>query len=381
MLPTVTPPTAMPARSHALRGTRVAGLVQADHSQLPWATAAIPGTGSGRLEFAAPAGTYAPIPTWRTKRAWMAAARLHPFLEQACRQRSIDPRTLLRVLELLSSEADPATGRGIALAHAAVADQLGVCTRTVQRAERAAEDLGLLVMCLRGCDMSESQRWAVIDYFPRGAAAARWRRLPNYYAATMPRYLAGLVWPPTPPVDKRKARNPFHPANVHLPRRGSSVSSETRSSTGKELFTATCGPLPRSIRSPAQPKRTVAALPIAKNHLKKQIEPAREVEPDLWAYATALRSSLPGYRTLPIRRIARGVQAYFAAGISVPRLQDGLDAYLAEVHYTWRTHWHPHDQEDQIRYLIGMIKKARLAGYIKLPTPGPGSQAGRRSAP
>ena len=36
---------------------------------------------------------------------------------------------------------------------------------------------------------------------------------------------------------------------------------------------------------------------------------------------------------------------------------------------TWITWWRPEQAEEQARYLVGVLRSARLAGYIRLPDP------------
>jgi hypothetical protein len=49
--------------------------------------------------------------------------------------------------------------------------------------------------------MSLKQRTAVLHHYSRGTKGSKWRNLPNFYAATLPRSLAAYV-PPKPRQQK-----------------------------------------------------------------------------------------------------------------------------------------------------------------------------------
>lgn len=63
----------------------------------------------------------------------------------------------------------------------------------------------------------------------------------------------------------------------------------------------------------------------------------------------------------------RGHPTTVSVGLSVSDLRRGLDDYLAAVGRTWLTSWRADQGGEQVRYLIGMLNRARLAGYIRLP--------------
>lgn len=297
----------------------------------------------GRLTFRAPDGSYAGIPAWRSLTGWIGAARLHPNLGPCCRAHNVAPSTLLAVLRELGTHADAATGREIAVSHAVVADALGISTKTVQRAVRASQALDLLVTVLSGCDMSLPQRIAVLGHYARGSRGSKWRTLPNFYAATVPRQL-----------------------DVHLPERSQVPQFSTYVPT-QRTFTQDCGqPQPT-----ATTQRPVAPLLTTTTHLKSGVRPAQVTPSALRAYGEALRALLPGYRALSLARICPGLSLYASAGISPSRLIAGLDGYLAAVGTSWLTDWAPGHDAEQARYLVGMLKRARLAGYIR-PVVAPG---------
>ena len=82
-----------------------------------------------------------------------------------------------------------------------------------------------------------------------------------------------------------------------------------------------------------------------------------------------LRRDLPGFRDVSLYRICPALSLYAHAGLSVAGLRRGLDDYLAAAGRTWLTSWRPDQAQEQARYLIGMLTRARLAGYIRLPDP------------
>ena len=334
----------------------------------------------GRLTFVAPPGAYAAIPTWHSANAWLGAAKLHPRLNATCHGRIAVP-TFLAVLGILAQHADVETGRDIAVAYSTVGEQLGRCEKTIQRACRVAEELGLLARVLDGADMSLDQRVTVLGHFSRGTRGAKWRSLPNFYAATMPRASVELVTSTRSPKPARGSDHAWsvdnsRPSPVHreLPTLGNvrlPVGNTGTATTIVSLYSETTT-FRTACAQPAkaeQPKtsRTAASRPTKPHQRTTRSTPAR-LDPTVERFARGLRSRLPGYHGLSLRRICPALSWYVTAGLSPSDIQHGLDGYLTAVGRTWLTSWRPDQQAEQARYLIGMITAARRAGYI---IPGP----------
>jgi len=254
----------------------------------------------GRLTFVAPPGAYAAIAAWHSANAWLGAAKLHPRLNATCHGRIAVP-TFLAVLGILAEHADVETGRDIAVAYSTVGEQLGRCEKTIQRACRVAEELGLLVRVLDGADMSLGQRVTVLGHFSRGTRGAKWRSLPNFYAATMPRpvaELSTLVRSPKPvrgsdyawSVDNSRPW-PVHGelptlGNVRLP-----VGSSGPGTAIVSLYvgTTTFGTACAQPAKAEQPKasRTAASRPTKPHQRTKGSTPAR-LDPTVERFARAL---------------------------------------------------------------------------------------------
>jgi len=333
----------------------------------------------GRLTFAAPPGAYAAIPAWHSANAWLGAAKLHPRLDATCHGRIAVP-TFLAVLRILAEHANVETGRDIAVAYSTVGELAGRCEKTIQRACRVAEELGLLARVLDGADMSLGQRVTVLSHFSRGARGAKWRSLPNFYAATMPRPVVELITQARSPKPVRgsdyawsvdnSGSPPVHGAsptlgNVRLPVGSTgplirSIPLNSRTTT----FGTACAEPARS----AKPKtnRTAASRP-TKPHQRTGADghPPR-LDPAVERFARTLRSTLPGYQGISLRRICPALTSYVSGGLSPSDILHGLDGYLAAVGRTWLTAWRPDQQAEQASYLIGMITAARRAGYILL---------------
>ena len=308
----------------------------------------------------------------------MGAAKLHPQLASACRARGVAVSKFLDVLRAIGAHGDVETGRDISVAHGTVAEQLACCGKTIQRACRIAEDLGLLVRVLDGADMSLTQRITVLGHFTRGTSGAKWRSLPNFYAATMPRLAAALVKPertPKPalgserawPVDKSGVSAVHGTArtlgDVHLP-----IGSATPLDLAVSLYSirTTLGlDCAQPDGSADQQRRRAAASRSTTAHRQEPSDrgPFR-LDPAIEAFARELRASLLGYRTVALRRICPALSLYVHAGVRPADIKNGLDGYLAAVGRTWLTSWGPDQQVDQARYLIGMITAARRAGWI-----------------
>lgn len=335
----------------------------------------------GTLTFVAPAGAYAPVPAWHSGPAWLGAVKLHPRLGVACRARRVAESTFLDVLGRLAAHADVETGRDIAVAHATIGEQLGRCEKTIQRACRVAEDLGLLVRVLAGADMSLAQRITVLRHFTRGTRGAKWRSLPNFYAATMPRRVVDLVEPKRSPKRVRRSDqawsvdnsgvSPVHGpgrvlGDVHLPVGSTGLLKPAVSLLSKRTtFEPDCG-------QPAQPARptassTPAARPTTAHRQTASDRAPGRLDPAVQEFARALRASLLGYRSVSLRRICPAVSLYVRAGLRPADIKNGLDGYMAATGRTWLTRWGADQQAEQARYLVGMITAARRAGWISLP--------------
>jgi hypothetical protein len=256
--------------------------------------------------------------------------------------------------------------------------QLGRCEKTIQRACRVAEELGLLARVLDGADMSLGQRVTVLGHFSRGTRGAKWRSLPNFYAATMPRMAVELITPMRSPkavrgsdyawsVDNSGA-SPVHGVsptlgNVRLPvgstGPGTAIVSLYSETT---TFGTACG---QPVKA-EQPKasRTAASRPTSPHQRTHTNSTPARLDPTVERFARALRSRLPGYHGLSLRRICPALSWYVTAGLSPSDVQNGLNGYLSAIGRTWLTSWRPDQQAEQARYLIGMITAARRAGYI-----------------
>jgi hypothetical protein len=341
----------------------------------------------GELTFAGAAGASAGPPVLYHASAWLGAAKLHPQLVDACAGGRVAVATFLRVLRALAGHGDVETGRDIAVAHETVAGELELSAKTIQRSVRIAEALGLLVRVLDGADMSLEQRIAVLGHYTRGTAGAKWRALPNYYAAVMPRS-AAILAPARPKSDRTRGyaaaahvdnrtlagRSAVHGAgtlsiNVHLPE-GSRVSLEPHlpAVQNQKPFGPDCAQPPFTANPEPKASTTAAPRP-TRTHQRTRFGalPPRRLDPNVRAFANALRSMLPGYGWLSLHRVCPALSRYVSAGLSPSQLLDGLDSYLAAAGHTWITDWRHDQAEAQARYLIGMLTRARQAGYIRPP--------------
>jgi hypothetical protein len=343
-----------------------------------WATAATPDVApNGELLFRAPAAAYSGIPCWRSAKSWLGAAKLHPSLVEECRATNVRVETFLAVLPELGRRADVATGRNIMASHSEIGAAIGRSGKTVQRSCRIAERLGLLVLVLRGCDMSLDQRQAVLGHYTRGTRGWRWRNLPNYYAATMPVSLAKLTRQPGTPKPVRGssyASSFSRPVDndapsfrvVHLPV-GSNVPAQSSFSYDSTTFKPDCGQPAHT----ARPKpHTPPASRARRAHQRTELTAAQlAAASPVRGWAKELSGQLLGFWNVPLRRISNGLQKYFTAGLSPADIIDGLNRYLAAQGITWLTNWGPGTGEQQARYLVGMINRAAAAGYIESPPP------------
>ncbi len=110
-----------------------------------------------------PTGAYAPLRAWTSPEAWFDAVMdsLRSIDgESARRAAKVAPDTLLRVAYADRKAADQRTGRDVATAHETVAAQLGMSGKTVQRARRLLETLGLAVTVVGGRYLTTAEREA-----------------------------------------------------------------------------------------------------------------------------------------------------------------------------------------------------------------------------
>jgi hypothetical protein len=322
----------------------------------------------GHLAFVAPPGAYGPIPTWHSRQVWLGAIKLHPRLGEACRRRVRVP-LFLQIMREFAWYADPGTGRGINVSHERIAQTLGICTKTVQRAVNIGASLGVLHRVLAGCDMSLNQRGAVLDRYAKGLPERRWRSLPNSYAASLPASLARVTARATRPQagDVRPGVDNSLRCKiiVHLPEGVYPASKTNVSLYQKPSFSPACG---HSSAPSATSYTPAATRPTQPQRQRRQTRAGPTLSPELEAYAAALRRRLTGFGALSLRRIAPALQRYRQAGLSPGELQAGLDTYLSAHRLTWIHHWQPRHQAEQARYLIGMLTRARQAGYL-IPAP------------
>lgn len=343
-----------------------------------WATHAVVmvANSAGDLVPEVPGELYAGIATWRSQRTWREAFHAHPRLVEAARRYETCSARVHQVMELAATYADPATGRGIAVAHRTLARKLGVTSKVIQRCFWAAEDLGLLERVLDGSDMTLKMRMQVRDHYPHGTRRGSRSKLANVYAATLPRWLATRLPGHRPKpvrgvtfagvsVDNLRRASPLNFGNVYPPV-GGTPEPEFRLSLVLPTTTFETSRGQPDV-SNQQAHRTAAARP-TKAHRRTGSERApRRLDPAVERFARALRHDLLGFRSVSLYRICPGLSLYVSAGLSVSDLRRGLDDYLAAVGRTWLTSWRPDQAEEQARYLIGMLNRARLAGYIRLP--------------
>lgn len=115
----------------------------------------------GSWTLPAPAGAYSQLPAWTSGEAWFDAVldALNTTAGEECRAAAkVSRDTLLRVAYADRKTADQATGRGVATAHETVAEQLGMSAKTVQRARRLLERLGLAATVVEGRYLTAAER-------------------------------------------------------------------------------------------------------------------------------------------------------------------------------------------------------------------------------
>lgn len=116
---------------------------------------------SGSWSLPAPEGVYGALTAWPSAAAWFDAvmdALRSAEGETARRRAKVAPDTLLRVAYADRAAADQATGRGVSTAHETVAARLGMSAKTVQRARRLMEALGLAVTVAEGRYLTTAER-------------------------------------------------------------------------------------------------------------------------------------------------------------------------------------------------------------------------------
>lgn len=116
---------------------------------------------AGSWTLPAPAGAYSELPAWSSAEAWFDAlldVLATPEGEDVRAAVKVGRDTLLRVAYADRRAADQATGRGLATAHETVADQLGMSSKTVQRARLILERLGLAVTVVGGRYLTTAER-------------------------------------------------------------------------------------------------------------------------------------------------------------------------------------------------------------------------------
>jgi len=142
----------------------------------------------GSWTLPAPAGAYSEIPAWHSAQAWFDAVLdmlATPEGEALRRSARVSRKTLLAVAHCDRMAADQSTGRGLATAHETVARELGLSSKTVQRARFLLEDFGLAVTVVEGRYLTAQER--------REAAAkhgGHQLRAASTRALTIPRQLA-----------------------------------------------------------------------------------------------------------------------------------------------------------------------------------------------
>lgn len=140
-------------------------------------------------------GAYSRLVAWRSGADWFDA--LMDCLatiegDAARRRRRVSVRRVLAVARAYWTYADQDTGRGVTVSHGRVGRQLGICTKTVQRATRILEELGFAVTLIEGRYLDTTQRQEAFAQHGRAQLRAASTR-----ALIMPK-----------------------PVNVHLPHRG-----------------------------------------------------------------------------------------------------------------------------------------------------------------
>ncbi|WP_431030915.1 hypothetical protein [Plantibacter sp. RU18] len=106
----------------------------------------VPEDGPKSWSLPVPEGIYDTIGIWRGSSHWFDTVMdlvASPAREALRDQYSMADATLLRIADEYRNYADWATGHNVHVAHGTIAKTLGICARTVQRATRILEALGL----------------------------------------------------------------------------------------------------------------------------------------------------------------------------------------------------------------------------------------------
>lgn len=376
------------------------------------------------LRFSPVDGAYGALPAWRNRTHYVAALPWHPRLHPVCKAHGVRVELFLTAMTLEAARADHDTGRGIAVAHDALAHLLGCSVRHVRNIKRVARDLGVQQVVLAGAQMTGTQRWQVLDAYKRGHHSRTWRGLPNISAATVPAELVSALHRPLrdlrrrldaaehaahmansrwhharlfrtgeradrrgrrgdqlrtarfePPVDNSPLFHPVQQGFFRLPRRGSRALGQHLTPYEKPLFQPGCGQTPNQLA--AEQQRTAAARPTGK-HQRAGSATRRRLDPALKAYAAAFRARLPRSRLYPdpwsrvqLARLAQGLNRHRLAGLTPAELVAGIGTYLRSTDRGWMLDWEPGQETDQAQYIGGLLRDAAAAGEL-FPFPDAG---------
>lgn len=110
-----------------------------------------------------PPGSYGLVVAWQSGTFWLRDLRALLATEEGDRARktehdTIAASTLYAIAAAVAPYADRGTGRSVTVAHATIAAQLGVCRRTIGRAWRVLERLGLAQTVLSGRYLTAAER-------------------------------------------------------------------------------------------------------------------------------------------------------------------------------------------------------------------------------
>lgn len=156
------------------------------------------------------------LPCWTSKNQWLLTVRcvLATADGEDIRARwAVKTDTVIAVAKIDANTADADTGRNVATAHATVARVLGCSDKTVQRARNVLRDLELAVEVVRGRYLSTAERIQV----SLTTGARQWR-IASTRHLILPRKHRML--------EEAKSKSE---KNVHLPRRGSDISTSSSS--------------------------------------------------------------------------------------------------------------------------------------------------------
>ncbi|MBN9620495.1 MAG: hypothetical protein J0H43_12310, partial [Actinobacteria bacterium] len=131
-------------------------------------------------------GVLATVPAWWGARHWVEVA-VPAALAHGQRQRHhpVDPDTARRVARCFAEHADRRSGRGCRPTNERIAEQAGVCVRTVQRVRRLLEDVGVMVKLVEGRSiLTRAER---IQAWRNGSSC---RQIAAEVALVLPRWLA-----------------------------------------------------------------------------------------------------------------------------------------------------------------------------------------------